>query len=552
VIVKDSIDLDNDLLMWEFFMELEEAKGVSKGAFSFFSGTFISRISGLGRDVSMAFCFGTHPAIAAFMVAYRFSHLFRRVLGEATLSSGFIPYFEGLRKEAPKEGARFFRDVFFSLFLFLVGLIFLVVISLWLLLEYGQFSVENQEILYLTILMLPGLLFICLYALSSALLQCERKFFLAGVAPVLFNVAWIVTVFLFRNSLPSVAVVGLSGAVVFGFFLQWVLLVPSIKLYLRGFLSWREIVKFRFFSKEVKALLSPVFLGLVGVSATQVNSLLDVIFARYASLEGPAYLWYAIRIQQLPLALFGVALSSALLPPLARAVSKKDWNGFSHLLRFSMSKSFHFIFPCTIALFVLAFCGVNLLYGRGDFGQEAISETVLCLWGYGIGLLPYVFVLLLAPAFYAQKNFRHPMKAAIYSVILNVALNAFFVMGLNLGAMSVAISTSLSAWFNFFYLSKALDQKKLFEPGIFRGALCALIAGVVSLLFGYLYVGDSTILLLVKPGRVNLSRQITSQLLQFFLLTGAFGLSFVASAWLLDVKEILSILRIKRRQKLRG
>lgn len=530
-------------------MELEGTKRISKGALSFFSGTFISRLSGLGRDVSMAFCFGSNPAIAAFMVAYRFSNLFRRMLGEGTLGSGFIPYFECLRKESPHEGARFFRDVFFSMMFFLIGLVSVLCLGVWACLHYGSFSPDAQEILSLTLLMIPGLLFICLYAVSSALLQCERKFFLPGVAPVLFNLTWIATVFLFKESIPASAVIALSGAVVFGFFLQWFLLVPSMKSYMRRFLSWKEIGQFQFFPKEVKALLTPFFFGLVGVSATQVNSFLDALFARYTSLEGPAYLWYSIRIQQLPLALFGIALSAALLPPLARAVSKESWEEFQELLRYSLTRSFHFIFPCTIALFVLAACGVNLLYGRGDFGFETTRQTVFCLWGYGIGLLPYVFVLLLAPAFYAQKNFRLPMRGAVLSMLLNVALNAVFIFGFGMGAMSIAIATSLSAWFNFFYLSKALSQKKLFESGIYKGALAAVIAGGVTILLGHFLTEDKTCSLLSGTSPIEFARDFKTQALQFFVLSGVFCLTFVSYAWLLDVKEVLAFLKIPRRQK---
>ena len=530
-------------------MEQEATQRISKGALSFFSGTFISRLSGLGRDVAMAFCFGSHPAIAAFMVAYRFSNLFRRMLGEGTLSSGFIPYFECLRKESPGEGARFFRDVFFSMMVFLAALVLVLCLGIGLWLEYGSLSPDTQEILSLTFLMIPGLLFICLYAVSSSLLQCERKFFLPGVAPVLFNLTWIGTVFLFRDTIPEGAVIALSGAVVFGFFLQWALLIPSMTSYLRRFLSLKEIFQFRFFPKEVKSLLTPFFLGLVGVSATQVNSFLDAIFARYASLEGPAYLWYSIRIQQLPLALFGIALSAALLPPLSRAVSKEKWEEFQELLRYSLTKSFHFIFPCSIALFVLAACGVNLLYGRGDFDLESTRQTIFCLWGYGVGLLPYVFVLLLAPAFYAQKNFRLPMKAAVLSMLLNVALNAVFILGFHMGAMSIALATSLSAWFNFIYLSKALPSQKMFETGIYKGALAALIAGGVTFLLGYYLVGDQTLALLSGETLPEFSRRFKEQALSFFVLSGVFCLTFISYAWLLDVKEVLAMLRIPRRQK---
>ncbi len=174
----------------------------------------------------------------------------------------------------------------------------------------------------------------------------------------------------------------------------------------------------------------------------------------------------------------------------------------------------------------------------------------MCLWGYGIGLLPYVFVLLLAPAFYAQKNFRLPMNAAVSSVILNISLNALFVMGFHLGAMSIAVSTSLSAWFNFFFLYRELGQKKMFESGVFKGALSALIAGGVSLLVGYFFVGDFTLLLFSEGDILSFPRQISSQLFHFLVLTATFSSSFIVSAWLLDVKEVLFILRIPRRQNL--
>lgn len=529
-------------------METEVTKKVSKGAFSFFSGTLISRVSGLGRDMSLAFCFGSHPAIAAFMVAYRFSNLFRRLIGEGSLPAGFVPHFEELRKDRPEEGARFFRDVFFSALFFLVGLILFLSLGVGAYLQYASVSEAAREILSLTLLMLPGLLFICLYAVSSALLQCEKKFFLSGIAPLFFNISWIVTAFFFRDSIPSQAAVALSLAVVVGFFLQWLFLFPALRSYLRTFLSWKEICKFRLFSLEVRGLLKPFSLGLIGVSATQVNSLMDSIFATYASLEGPAYLWYAIRIQQLPIALFGIALASALLPPLARSASKEDWGPFQGLLRYSFTKSFHFIFPCVIAVFVLAACGVNLLYGRGDFSLEATSQTILCLWGYSVGLLPAVFVLLLAPAFYAQKNFRVPMQAAVISMGINIALNALFVFGFQLGAVSIALSTSFSAWFNCWFLQRALKQQKWLNADAYKGALCALIAGGVTLLLGHFLVQDPTVSLIAQKTAVTFSRSFSEQALQFFVLSGTFCLTFLSYAWFFDVQEVLSFFRIPSRK----
>jgi putative peptidoglycan lipid II flippase len=275
---------------------------------------------------------------------------------------------------------------------------------------------------------------------------------------------------------------------------------------------------------------------------------MDSIFAMCASLEGPAYLWYAIRIYQLPLALFGIALSSALLPPLARAVSKKEWEAFQGLLSYSFTKSFHFIFPCVIAVFVLAASGVNLLYGRGDFSQEATIETIFCLWGYSIGLLPAVFVLLLAPAFYAQKNFQVPMQAAVLSMAINIVLNALFVFGLHLGVLSIALSTSFSAWFNCWFLQRALEQKRWFNRDAAKGALCAFIAGGITLLLGHFLIQDPSISLMCQKTGVLFPRSFGDQALNFFVLSGSFCLTFLAYSWLLDVKEVLSFFKIPSRK----
>ena len=90
----------------------------------FFSGTLLSRISGLGRDLSMAFAFGDHPSVAAFMVAFRLSNLFRRLLGEGPLQSAFIPHFEGLRSQDSSQATFFFRKLITLITILILGITF--------------------------------------------------------------------------------------------------------------------------------------------------------------------------------------------------------------------------------------------------------------------------------------------------------------------------------------------------------------------------------------------------------------------------------------------
>jgi len=518
----------------------DHPRRIIRSAFSFLTGTLLSRFTGLLRDVSMAFCFGSSPAIAAFMIAFRFSHLLRRLLGEGSLSSGVIPHFETLRKEAPREGALFFSTLFRCIALFVLGTVCLVEGVLYFLLKSGVLSYEGQEVLLFTMWMLPGMLFICLFGLSNALLQCEKYFFLTGVAPIAFNCVWILAIFFLKDLSPTQAAQGLSIAVVLALCGQWLMVAPKMFSLLRKALSWKECFFGKVFTPELGAVLKPFLLSLVGVSAVQINSALDALFARAASLEGPAYLWYAIRMEQLPLALVGVALSSALLPALSRAFQGGNLSLYCQQLRFAFQRSLSVMLPASMAILVLGLSSVNLLYGRGEFHTQACLETTYCLWGYGVGLVPSVFVLTLASAFYAQKDFITPMRGTLFSVALNLLLNAVQVFMLGWGPFSIALSTSLCAFFNCLYLIYHLQKKRILVLDLsfwmhgLKILFCVSVAGVATLFLGHHLVGDPTLhLLLGKPLLyLHLPREFFEQILRFAALGGTFALIVLSYAWL--------------------
>jgi putative peptidoglycan lipid II flippase len=525
---------------------------VSRSSVAFLSGTFLSRLSGLGRDTAMAVVFGSHPAIAAFMLAFRFANLIRRLFGEGPLSSGFIPHFEQVRAVSSEKGAQFVRDLLFSLSLFLILLIAGIEVVLWGVWKWGNFQPDNAQILYLTMLMLPGVLFVCLFGLSSGLLQCERRFFLTGFAPFAFNGIWIIAILLLKGRDPSAVVLPLALSMIVAFFMQWAMLAPQTFAMLKRSLSWKECFIPQLFSSQLRQIAKPFFLGIIGVGAVQINSALDGIFARYASLEGPAYLWYAIRIEQLPLALFGIALSAALLPPLSRALKEGANDRYLQLLRFAFRRCFSLIFPCMLAIFVLGLAGINFLYGHGDFNIEDTRQTLLCLWGYGFGLLPSVFVLMLAPAFYAKKEFQIPMIGSVASVLIHCLLTSLFVFGMDWGAFSIAIATSLAAWVNYFFLSFHL-AKRVGEPlldravfrSFFKSGSCALIAAGVTLLVGHFFVGDPTLKVTAGHSDVTFSRDISTQCMYFSALSGTFILMFFSYAWMLNAEDVLELVGIK-------
>ncbi|HNA62535.1 MAG TPA: murein biosynthesis integral membrane protein MurJ [Rhabdochlamydiaceae bacterium] len=518
---------------------MDQPKTVVKSAAQFFFGTVLSRFSGFFREMALGYWFGATPIIAAFLIAYRFSQLLRRLFGESSLLSSFSPHFEALRAESPEKAAQFFRDLFASLSTFLFLLIVFLETVLFLCWKWGGAS----QIIFLTMVMLPGVIFVCLYALFCALLQSEKKYFIPSAAPILFNIVFLIAMWWVKDLPQTEATLSLSIGVSLAFFVQWVAVLPPALPFLKG-LNW---FKAHLFAPELRQMVAAMTFTIIGVGAVQINSVVDSLFARYADLSGPAYLYYAIRLYQLPLALFGIALSSALLPPLSRAFQQNDQDRYKTLLDFALTRSFGFIFPMMIGIFVVGDSLVNLTYGRGAFDAQATLETTTCLWGYALGLVPAVFVLLLAPAFYAQKDFKTPLYGSLWSVLVNFLLNLVMIFGLGWGSTSVAIATSLAACVNCFYLTVKLSKKMgpLFDKSTLlsfaKVSLCALLAGGMTTAIGHYLVGGS----LLFSTTIEFPRSLLQQLLHFFVLGGTFGLLFFSYAWMLRVREVFQFLNVK-------
>ena len=504
---------------------------LSKSALHFSLGTALSRIGGLSREMLTAYFLGTSPALGAFLVAFRFAHLMRRIFAEGSLVNGFIPHFESIRAESPPRAAAFFRDLLFSTACVLGTLVLLIEGALFGCWKWMDLSEGTRQIVLLTMLILPGLPFLCLSALCSGLVQCWGRFFLTGLSPILFNMAWIGALLWHRGSHALETTICLACAISVSFVMQWLLLMPGVFACLKGLLPARQWLSCSLFSRDLRQLLSSIALSIVGVSAMQINSFLDMLFARAASLEGPAYLSYAIRLQQLPLALFGIAISSALLPPLSRAFKEGQFDTYRSLLSFALLRAFSFTLPCMLGMFLLGEGGIRLIYERGSFDAASSWHTTTCLWSYAAGLIPMSFVLLLSPAFYAAKDFATPTIASLLSIGLNVVLNALLIFYFHLGAESVALATSASCFFNLWWLTRKLSLRvgNIFSPlaaPLGKIAVCGAGAALLSGSLGLFFVPDS-------------------QLLRFATLAAAFiGLFILLAKWLKS-EEILGLLRKK-------
>ncbi|MDQ5956154.1 MAG: murein biosynthesis integral membrane protein MurJ [Candidatus Rhabdochlamydia sp.] len=494
----------------------------------FFSGTLLSRISGMGRDLMMAFAFGDHASVAAFMVAFRLSNLLRRLLGEGPFQSAFIPHFMQIHVQDKSRANDFFCKLNLLISLLLISFILLAEGGLAACLTLPV-SDSNREILKLMTWLMPSILFICLYGLNISVLNCYECFFIPSFAPFISNMIWCFAAFLLRQQETDLAMLHLAKWVAIGFFGQWLLtLAPTLK-YIGG--NWRQWLYLQI-PEEVKTLVKTLSLSIIGVGAMQINSFVDPLFARYIDIKAPTYLWYSIRLEQLALAIFGISCVSTIVPRLARCLKRGQIEQAKNLFSFGYQRIMTVMIPCTFAILTVGTSSVNLLYGRGSFSEIAVVKTTFCLWAYSLGLVPSSLVILFSAIFYAQNNFRTPMFLSITTVAVNIVLNTLFVFQLQLGVVSTALATSISAYLNYWILYK-FNQKggwesPLFLPLIIKTVFASAFAALCAFSIGFL---------LNSP----LTRHVSFQFLSFFIQTFAFITGLFSYAKIFKHKEILEL-----------
>lgn len=501
----------------------DSKKTVRRSATLFFSGTLFSRASGMFRDMALAYFFGSGRDIALFFVAFRFAALLRRVFGEGVISGGFVPYYTSIKGKDEGRADRLYRDLFFSIFFSL----FLIIGFFEILLFFGK-SFYGGDFLMMIIIMLPGVIFASLYSLNSSYLHIKGRYFIPSFAPFLFNISWIVGAYLLRGGDNFY----FSFFVLFAFFLQFFITLPG---------NFFSLQRPKLFSKDVRGVIKPIALVILGVVAFQINTALDSLFAIKASVKGPAYLWYAARVNQLPFALFAIATSSALFPPLSRSFGRGDMDGYFGFIRFACKRSIVFMLFSTFFIFGVGRSSLNLLFGRGAFLEEAVFRSSTALFLYAVGLLPAALTLIVVAAMHAKKSYFLPFVATIFSLFLNVFLNYLFIFSFGWGAESVALSTSIASIFNFFFIYfkggfKFFDRKL----GIFflKSLASSLLALSVSLYIGKFLKN----LFFVEKGAL-LPREFISQFGTFSLLAIAFFTIFFISNLLLKREEFLEVIK---------
>ncbi len=479
---------------------------LARSAGIFTGATLLSRVLGYVRDTLVAAFFGAGPAADAFYTAFRISNLFRRLLGEGALSASFVPVFsEYTETKTHEETQRFLNTMFTTLLVLLsaitiLGILFAPQLTRLIARGFEPGSEQFAFTVILTRYMFPFMLFICLAALITGVLNTYRSFFLPALAPACLSVSEILYIgFLWIAHLSGQqAVVGLAISVAVGGFGQFWVLVPALlKQNLTLRLRWDPR------HQDVRRVGRLILPATLGVAADQVNAFVVTMMATFLSVGSVTALYYSNRVMQLPLALFGIALSQVALPSMSAAAARRDMHEVKEILNFSLRLTLFMIVPATVGLLVLGHPITQVLFQYGKFSSEASLLTSWSLAAFASGLFAYAAVKILAAAFYAQQTTRTPVTIASVCVVLNIVLNLLtlyarsrlslshpeWASALNgkIGVASLALATSIAAWANAGALFLLLRRRIGLLGGrrIFRTLLKSLAASAVMALFAW-------------------------------------------------------------------
>ena len=459
--------------------------------------TLVSRILGLVRDMLMARFVGAGLASDAFLIAWRLPNLFRALFAEGAFAAVFVPLFNKKMTEAEREqadmgliAARKFASQILSV-LFPVLVIFTAVMMLaagpivWAM--TGGFPNEGPEKFdlarHLTVITFPYLALISLVSLLGGILNSLNRFWVNAAAPILLNICMILALVFFRGETDVETAVTQAIAVTVSGMMQLLWLIWACH---RAGVSLR--LTFPRLTPDVKLMLALIAPAAIGQGAIQFNLLVSTsLAARFLPEGSVSWLYYADRLNQLPLGLIGIAIGTAILPALSRQIAGADAKAASDTQNRAVELALFFAMPATVALIVSALPIVHGVFEHGAFTPEDTLGTAAVLMAFSAGVPAYVLIKVLTPGFYARSDTKTPLRLALWSMLVNLVGNLILIWPL--AHVGVGVATALSAWVNVALLWLTLRKRRHIEidgrlrQKAWRIVAAAIVMGV-ALYFG--------------------------------------------------------------------
>jgi putative peptidoglycan lipid II flippase len=504
--------------------------------------TMASRVLGFVRDILIAALLGAGPVADAFFVANRLPNLFRRLFGEGAFNAAFVPSFAGLLATDGLEAAQDFAGQAASVLAFwLVGVTVLAEIfmpQVMAALAPGFLGNPRKFALVVTLsrITFPYMPLICLAALLSGVLNGMDRFAAAAAAPVVYNLTSIGFMLGLLHVLPTAGhalALGVSASGV----LQLALLIWAVRR-----TGMRLHLPRPRLNPAMRKLLRRMGPGLLGAGVTQLNLSVDVIIGSLLPAGTVSILYYADRVNQLPLGTIGAAVGTALLPTLSREVLSERPERALGTMNRALEYALVLTLPATLALLVAAHPIIAVLFRRGAFSAHDVAFSAQALQAYAVGLPAFVMVKALVAGFFARGDTATPVKVGIVCVLLNLGLNLLFMVPLR--HLGPPLASALAAWVNVAGLTLLLHRRGDFamDAGL-RRMLPRIVAASLAMAVALLALQHGLHGLFARPGArwVALAMLVSAGL-------GAYGFAGQALG-VFDVRAVLDQGRRRLRRR---
>ena len=420
--------------------------------------TGISRILGFIRDVMTAIILGAGPVADAFIIALKLPNFFRRITAEGAFSVSFVPMYSAKMQKEGQGAADDFASNAFGIMTVLLGpFTILAILGMpWIihLLAPGFESGEERYALAveMTRVTFPYLLLISLSALLGGVLNAHEKFAPFAAAPILFNLALIAALYFLEPFVKTGGHAlswGLFGAGV----LQFIGLVACIRYY-KIKIKWRMPS----FDPDIRKLFKLMGPGVLGAGVVHINLFADVIIASTLAAGAISHLYYADRLNQLPLGMVGIAVGTALLPMLSKAMAGDFAAEAKNLFNRALEICLFLALPAGVAMFIAAEPMIKALFEYGNFTAQDARTTSYVLMGYALGVPAYVAGKVFSTAYFAAHDTVTPVKVAVVCALTNIGLALIFIQFM--GVAGIALSTGLCGWMQFFMMLYGLKKSE--------------------------------------------------------------------------------------------
>ena len=423
--------------------------------------TLLSRLTGFARDIMLAAIIGAGPVADAFFVAFRLPNHFRAIFAEGAFNAAFIPAYARVRTEQGAGAAEQFGDRIFTLLfasqIVLVALALVFTPQAIELLAPG-FSREPQQFalaVSLTRITFPYLLLITLVTLWSGILNALHRFAAAAAAPILLNVTMMATLAL-AYWFPSAGYAAAWGVLISG--VLQALLVGGDTLFMGVMTSFRGLR----WDKDVQRFFKALLPATLGSAGTQLALFADTIIASFLSAGAISALYYADRIDQLPIGVIGIAVGTVLVPEMTHRLAAGDDAGAKTAQNRAIEFALLLALPCVVGFLVVPGLIMRALFVRGAFTTADAHAAAMTLMAYTVGLIPFILIRSVVAPFLARGDTATPVKAALIGTAVNIVCKLALMFPL--AQVGLALATSIGAWLNFILVLYFAARARLIAP----------------------------------------------------------------------------------------